>query len=208
MGVQSHANACVVKIISNRRPVLITFAKETLAMKIFLLIIAAAASSGIVNPIEAVHEDMLKQHNDFRKEHNANDLSIDDELMISAQAWADTLAATNSFEHSTPFDLNGVCVGENLFFSTEDESSAIDATREWYCEVDDYKRNPNVWTDAVGHFTQLVWKDTERVGFGIARGSDGWTRVVAQYQPCGNFNFNGPMGARANVDMADSKLFS
>ena len=75
--------------------------------------------------------------------------------MISAQAWADTLAATNSFEHSTPFDLNGVCVGENLFFSTEDESSAIDATREWYCEVDDYKRNPNVWTDAVGHFTQV-----------------------------------------------------
>ena len=49
-----------------------------------------------------------------------------------------------------------------------------------------------------------MWKDTERVGFGIARGSDGWTRVVAQYQPCGNF----PDGFRANVDMVDSKLFS
>ena len=49
-------------------------------MKTFILIIAAAASSGIVNPIEAVHEDMLKQHNDFRKKHNANDLSIDDEV--------------------------------------------------------------------------------------------------------------------------------
>ena len=54
---------------------------------------------------------------------------------------------------------------------------------------------------------QVVWKDSERVGCGIARGSDGWTRVVAQYLPCGNMNFNGPMGARANVDMADSKLF-
>ena len=147
-------------------------------MKTFILIIAAAASSGIVNPIEAVHEDMLKQHNDFRKKHNANDLSIDDEvsccnrlpgagsisefclylqLMISAQEWADHLAATNTFDHTPGSDLilNGVCVGENLFFSTEDESSAIDATREWYCEVDDYKRNPNVWTDAVGHFTQV-----------------------------------------------------
>ena len=77
--------------------------------------------------------------------------------MISAQAWADTLAATNSFEHSTPFDLNGVCVGENLYSSTGDESSAIDATRAWYCEVDDYKENPNVWTSnpAIGHFTQV-----------------------------------------------------
>ena len=50
-------------------------------MKTFILIIAVAASSGIVNPIKAdIIEDMLKQHNDFRKEHNANDLSIDDEV--------------------------------------------------------------------------------------------------------------------------------
>ena len=53
---------------------------------------------------------------------------------------------------------------------------------------------------------QLVWKDSERVGFGVATGSDGMTRVVANYQPCGNMNFNSPSGAATNVDMADSKL--
>ena len=52
---------------------------------------------------------------------------------------------------------------------------------------------------------QVVWKDSHKVGFGIATGSDGMTRVVAQYQPCGNMNFNSASGAAANVDMADSK---
>ena len=75
--------------------------------------------------------------------------------MISAQAWADHLAATNSFDHSPDSDLNGVCLGENLYTATGDESSAIDATPAWYCEVDDYKKNPNVWNPATGHFTQV-----------------------------------------------------
>ena len=52
---------------------------------------------------------------------------------------------------------------------------------------------------------QVVWKASKRVGFGIATGSDGMTKVVAQYQPCGNMNFNTPSGAKANVDMGDSK---
>ena len=51
----------------------------------------------------------------------------------------------------------------------------------------------------------MVWRDSRKVGFGIATGSDGMTRVVAQYQPCGNMNFNSASGAAANVDMADSK---
>ena len=63
---------------------MITFTKETLAMKTFILIIAAAASSGIPKPVTAdINEDMLKQHNDYRKKHNANDLSIDDEVSSS-----------------------------------------------------------------------------------------------------------------------------
>ena len=53
---------------------------------------------------------------------------------------------------------------------------------------------------------QVVWKDSQRVGFGIATGSDGMTRVVAQYQPCGNMNFNRPSGAAANVDMGDGMI--
>ena len=70
-----------------RRPVftnITTLARNTLAMKTFILIIAAAASLGIPKPITAdINEDMLKQHNDYRKKHNANDLSIDDDVSTS-----------------------------------------------------------------------------------------------------------------------------
>lgn len=61
---------------------------------------------------------------------------------------------------------------------------------------------------------QVVWKNTKRVGFGIAVGSDGMTKVVANYAPGGNFNVDKPSGIpgltnlQANVDMADGKLLT
>jgi len=176
-------------------------------MKTFFLILAAAAAGPMTKPVKAgINEDMLKQHNDYRAKHNAGPLSIDQNLMAKAQDWADNLAARDAFEHTDSADLtlNNVCVGENIYMSSGGEDSAIDATRSWYCEVDDYYGTINKWqsSPAIGHFTQVVWKDSQRVGFGIATGSDGMTRVVAQYQPCGNMNFN-MGGAEANVDMGD-----
>ena len=78
--------------------------------------------------------------------------------MAKAQAWADQLAASNSFAHD--YDntyLNGEYIGENIAMMSGGEAGAIDATRMWYCEVDDYKKNPNVWSSdpAIGHFTQV-----------------------------------------------------
>ena len=37
----------------------------------------------------------------------------------------------------------------------------------------------------LGHFTQLVWKSSQRTGFGVATGQS-WTYVVANYDPPGN----------------------
>jgi len=178
-------------------------------MKNFLLIVAAAAATMPTKPVKAdINDDMLQQHNDYRAKHNDDPLSMDDTLMNMAQEWADHLAANNAFEHSSNDfrTVNGECVGENIYMASGGEASAIDATRSWYCEVDDYYNTINKWQNspAIGHFTQVVWKDSHKVGFGIATGSDGMTRVVAQYQPCGNMNFNSASGAAANVDMADN----
>lgn len=81
--------------------------------------------------------------------------------MERAQKWADHLAATNAFEHSKG-KLNGGCVGENIFSSSGGKSSAIDATRAWYCEVDDYYSTINKWQNSpmIGHFTQVSEKLT------------------------------------------------
>merc|ERR1712241_139115 len=182
-------------------------ARHPLAMKTFLILIIAAAAPPTLMVAKAdIIDDMLKQHNDYRAKHNADPLTIDQGLMDKAQAWADELVANNNFAHNPNKDMNGETWGENIYMASGGEASAIDATRSWYCEVDDYYNTINKWQNspAIGHFTQVVWKDSHKVGFGIATGSDGMTRVVAQYQPCGNMNFNSASGAAANVDMADN----
>merc|ERR1712066_148966 len=183
-------------------------ARHPLAMKTFLiLIVAAAVPPPLIQRAKAdINADMLKQHNDYRATHNADPLSIDDDLMEKAQAWADELAAEKKFAHNPDKSLGEESVGENIYMSSGGEASAKDATRSWYCEVDDYKENPNKWSNdpAIGHFTQVVWKNSQRVGFGIATDSDGMTYVVANYLPPGNMNFNSPSGAKANVDMDDN----
>ena len=80
--------------------------------------------------------------------------------MDKAQAWADHLADTTSFTHD--YDnkyVDGEYIGENIasMGGTGGENGAIDATRMWYCELEDYKKNPGVWSNdpVIGHFTQV-----------------------------------------------------
>merc|ERR1712110_18039 len=91
-------------------------ARHPLAMKTFLiLIVAAAAPPALIQPAKAdINDDMLQQHNDYRAAHNAGPLTIDQDLMEKAQAWADELAANNKFEHTSVKNLNGECLGEKL----------------------------------------------------------------------------------------------
>jgi len=140
---------------------------------------------------------LLNDHNAYRRAHSVPELQMDSELENTAQKYADYLARTGVWDHSVQgTQYRGSDVGENLY----EGGDATEASKLWYCEVDDYKKNPNVWTNEpmIGHFTQLVWKASQKVGFGIATASNGQTYVVAQYWPQGNFNFNSG-GAQANV---------
>ena len=42
------------------------------------------------------------------------------------------------------------------------------------------------WMD-VGHYTQIIWRNTLTVGCGGALGSDGLYRFVCNYSPPGNY---------------------
>ena len=58
-----------------------------------------------------------------------------------------------------------------------------------YKEIKSYDYNNPSYSGATGHFTQVVWKSTTKVGAGIATYNEGnnvVTYIVARYEPAGN----------------------
>lgn len=59
-------------------------------------------------------------------------------------------------------------------------------TDEWYREGESYPYDGKFLPSA-GHFTQVIWKNTRKVGFGFALTENGRFYAVANYHPAGNF---------------------
>jgi DNA-binding protein H-NS len=88
-------------------------------------------------------------------------------------------------------EFHGEWMGENLYWIWNGKPTGFDPVDAWYNEIKDYdfetysSKNGN----KVGHFTQLIWKDSKEVGFGVAfNGSI--LMSVANYYPGGNFNMS------------------
>ena len=76
--------------------------------------------------------------------------------------------------------------GENLFEITGGGASPAQVVHDWASESKDYQYRSNTCRGVCGHYTQIVWRDTRRVGCGAAR--TGRTEVwVCNYDPPGNW---------------------
>ncbi len=141
--------------------------------------------------LAAFQQAILTRHNYYRAKHGAPALTLDNQLNSGAQQWANRLASTQKFEHS---GTKGQ--GENLYVYgtsgklptiTEEANKAVD---DWYNEIKKYNFNNPGFSGATGHFTQVVWKSTTRLGCGIASGRfQGFNGryVVCRYTPPGNY---------------------
>eukprot|EP00294_Goniomonas_avonlea_P013752 CAMPEP_0114553636 /NCGR_PEP_ID=MMETSP0114-20121206/7775_1 /TAXON_ID=31324 /ORGANISM="Goniomonas sp, Strain m" /LENGTH=347 /DNA_ID=CAMNT_0001738615 /DNA_START=12 /DNA_END=1055 /DNA_ORIENTATION=+ len=132
---------------------------------------------------------ILDQHNAYRCMHGANPLTWDSALEASANTWANTRAAAGcGMVHSTPPSTDPY--GENLAWGsvpTYFDSFIEGAVDAWYDEVANY----NFATGAsnggtIGHFTQVVWKATTKVGCAVGRCSNAEI-IVCQYKAAGNY---------------------
>ena len=147
--------------------------------------------------LELFNKLELKKHNELRKKHHVNDLIINNELMKNAQKHAEKMAKTNKFQHSNDKDRElknhkGEWVGENIYYfwsSAKASYNSGNASESWYDEIKDYDFNKGGSSNGgvVGHFTQVVWKNTKEVGFGLAFNKN-QCYVVGNYYPGGNFN--------------------
>jgi len=146
---------------------------------------------------ELFNELEIKKHNELRKKHHVDDIILNKELMKIAQKHADKMAKTNNFSHSNKKDRElknhkGEWVGENIYYFWSSGQlcyTSGDSTQSWYDEIKDYnfEKGESSNGGVVGHFTQVVWKNTKEAGFGLAFGKNE-CYVVGNYYPGGNFN--------------------
>jgi pathogenesis-related protein 1 len=135
---------------------------------------------------------LLAHHNEVRKEVGVGPLRWSNDLAAYAQRWADYLAKSKrcDIRHRKNRENEGVNYGENLFWgSSATAYKVIDASVSWYGEKQDYQFSifSNERGPVVGHYTQMVWRNTTEMGAGAAVCPGGEIIVVANYNPAGNF---------------------
>jgi len=130
----------------------------------------------------------LDFHNKARKEVNVATLDWSAELAAFAQAWADNLATNGCTMKHRPADGSWAQrYGENIYWAQGQALLAVDATHNWYNEIENFQPGPYPGANhGIGHYTQMVWQDTKTVGIGKASCKDGAVIIVANYDPRGN----------------------
>jgi len=132
---------------------------------------------------------LLREHNRVRADVGVGKLTWSKKLGRYAQAWTDHLAATScEMQHRPREGKWKQHHGENLFIGTAGFYSVREAVLAWESEKSDYRygvfngssRKP------IGHYTQVIWKNTTRVGCGQTL-CNGNLIVACNYDPPGNW---------------------
>ncbi|XP_048134203.1 pathogenesis-related protein PR-1-like [Rhodamnia argentea] len=129
-------------------------------------------------------DQFLAPHNVARAAVRMPPLVWDPSLVGYARQWAFQRRRDCALRHS-----NGP-YGENIFWgsgtgwSPGQAVAAWASERRWY----DYKSNGCSRGQMCGHYTQIVWRSTKRVGCTVeVCSSGGGTFMVCEYDPPGNY---------------------
>lgn len=126
--------------------------------------------------------DYLDAHNAAREQVRVDPLRWDCRLARYAQSYAEKRAGDCRLVHS------GGPYGENIFWGYGRAYTASDAVESWVSEKRyyDYDSNSCVRGRVCGHYTQVVWAGTKRVGCVRVRCRNGADYIVCSYDPPGN----------------------
>lgn len=128
---------------------------------------------------------IVAAHNVWRKKVGVPNLTWSSTLATVAQKWANTLKSTNGCAMKHSGNAN---YGENLYWASGFTPTTQQVVDAWGNEVKDYTYATNKCATGkvCGHYTQVVWKDTTKVGCGKA--TCGAAQVwVCNYDPPGNW---------------------
>lgn len=150
---------------------------------------AAGAQAGEGAPHNHFAAELLDAHNRARAEFGAPNLEWDDGLARQARIWAGILADEGRMRHASQAERSGA--GENLWMGSAGGYSAsfmvnafVDEQRHFRPGTFPKVSHTGNWRD-VGHYTQVVWPQTTRVGCAVVRNQrDDF--LVCRYWPAGN----------------------
>lgn len=109
-------------------------------------------------------------------------------VQATAQAWAEGC----TWMHNPGRGF----LGENIAAYGSPSGSAVGAVALWAAEAADYDYPTNRCSGVCGHYTQIVWRSTQRLGCGVTVCTTGspfgpgfptWTFIVCDYDPPGNY---------------------
>lgn len=160
--------------------------------------VAAAAVLALAAPIliggtglqSSLDSRLLAAHNRERGAAGIVPLAWDAELADRAASWGDVLAERGELEHASDEDEHDP-EGENLWLGTRGHFAPEEMVGMWIEEKRDFQPGifpANSRTGAledVGHYTQLMWRSTGRVGCALSRGSE-YDILVCRYRQAGN----------------------
>lgn len=134
---------------------------------------------------------ILAAHNIERARAGQAPLVWDDALGVGAAAYAQQMAMTGLFQHSNRQARRGI--GENLwmgshgYFSLETMVGGWSSERRFFVPgVFPNNSSTGNWED-VGHYTQMIWPATTRVGCALAS-TPRTDYLVCRYSTAGNMD--------------------
>lgn len=144
--------------------------------------------------------EYVAAHNKWRREVGVPDISWSDQLAQSSQGWANHLQSQGcqTFHDRGDFGENLADAWSNPGPVTDSITMTVDG---WGSEKRFYDYNSNTCSnpntqEGCGHYTQMVWRNTQQVGCASAScsGNDGSeTKLwVCRYSPAGNYEGERP----------------
>ena len=134
--------------------------------------------------LENFRKSILDKHNYYRNLHQAGNLERDATLESIAQKTAEYMKETDNFSFATD-KYNGKAIGQNLFWYWGSFTGERIADM-WYESESKYDYSNPKYSSSTGDFTQVVWKNTQKIGCGYAcNGKECYG--ICTYYPAGNY---------------------
>ena len=127
------------------------------------------------------YNELIFYHNLLREIHSVDNITKDKDLENLAQISVDKCKTAGKLVNSDIL-YNGQKVGQHLFVSGGQPQRAGTIVHNWYKEFLNYdfnKGQPKINDLEVGHFTQIVWKATTKIGCAFAEGN--WNDIYPSY---------------------------